>query len=83
MENEQSLTHTKWECKYHIVFIPKCRRKAIYEKLRKHLGGVFRQLAVQKESEILARISHSPSVRQLVRGRITLQRTSQRLPVSP
>jgi putative transposase len=53
MDDYESLKHTKWECKYHIVFIPKCRRKAIYEKLRKHLGGVFRQLAIQKESEIL------------------------------
>jgi REP-associated tyrosine transposase len=46
------LSHTRWECKYHIVFIPKCRRKALYGQLRKHLGEVFRQLAAQKESRI-------------------------------
>ena len=43
MDEYESLSHTKWECKYHVVFIPKCRRKALYEQLRKHLGEVFRQ----------------------------------------
>jgi putative transposase len=50
--DEGSLSHTKWECKYHVVFIPKCRRKTLYEQLRPHLGEVFRQLAGQKESRI-------------------------------
>ena len=48
----RSLQHTKWECKYHIVFIPKYRRKAIYGHLRRELGEVFRTLARQRESEI-------------------------------
>ena len=48
----ESLSHTRWECKYHVVFIPKYRRKAIYEQLRKHLGGIFRGLAQQRESVI-------------------------------
>lgn len=48
----QSLNHTIWECKYHVVFIPKCRRKTLYGKLRKHLGVVFRDLAEQKESRV-------------------------------
>ena len=52
MDKSESLSHTRWECKYHIVFIPKCRRKALYGQLRKHLGDVFRQLASQKESRI-------------------------------
>jgi putative transposase len=52
MEDAASLSHTKWECKYHVVFIPKCRRKALYRELRRHLGEVFRRLAAQKESEI-------------------------------
>jgi len=52
MDKSESLSHTRWECKYHIVFIPKCRRKALYGQLRKHLGEVFRQLAAQKESRI-------------------------------
>jgi len=49
MDDCQSLSHTRWECKYHVVFIPKCRRKALYGELRKHLGEVFRKLAEQKE----------------------------------
>ena len=46
------LAHTVWECKYHVVFIPKCRRKSLYQGLRQHLGPVFRGLALQKESRI-------------------------------
>ncbi len=52
MDDYGSLSHTKWECKYHAVFIPKCRRKTPYGELRKHLGEVFRGLAEQKESRI-------------------------------
>jgi putative transposase len=52
MDQVESLSHTKWECKYHVVFIPKCRRKTLYKELRKHLGEVFRRLAEQKESKI-------------------------------
>ena len=52
MDETSSLNHTKWECKYHVVFIPKCRRKVLYKELRGHLGEVFRQLAKQKESRI-------------------------------
>jgi putative transposase len=52
MDDYESLSHTKWDCKYHVVFIPKYRRKALYEELRQHLGDVFRKLALQKESRI-------------------------------
>ena len=52
MDEMESLSHTKWECKYHVVFIPKGRRKALYAELRKYLGEVFRKLAAQKESRI-------------------------------
>ncbi len=52
MEDAASLSHTKWECKYHVVFIPKCRRRTLYRELRRHLGDVFKQLAAQKESQI-------------------------------
>ena len=52
MDEYKSLCHTKWECKYHVVFIPKCRRKVLYGKLRQHLGEVFRELARRKESQI-------------------------------
>jgi putative transposase len=52
MDDLQSLNHTKWECKYHVVFIPKCRRRTLYVQLRQRLGEVFRTLASQKESKI-------------------------------
>ena len=52
MDEYESLSHTKWERKYHVVFIPKCRRKTLYVQLRLHLGEVFRKLAAQKESRI-------------------------------
>lgn len=53
MDEFESLSHSRWECKYHVVFIPKCRRKTLYVSLRRHLGEVFRQLAQRKECEIL------------------------------
>jgi putative transposase len=52
MDKFESLSHTAWECKYHVVFIPKCRRKVLYGQLRVHLGEVFRKLAAQKESRV-------------------------------
>jgi putative transposase len=52
MEEYQSLNHTKWECKYHVVFIPTCRRKVLYGELRRHLGPVFKTLTAQKESRV-------------------------------
>ena len=52
MDKYESLNHTKWECKYHVVFIPKCRRKVLYEQIRRDLGELFHQLAKQKESRI-------------------------------
>jgi putative transposase len=41
MDEYESLSHTTWTCKYHVVFIPKCRRKTLYLELRRHLGEVF------------------------------------------
>ena len=52
MDEYESLSHTKWECKYHVVFIPKCRKKVLYGELRRHLGELFRKLAGQKECRI-------------------------------
>ena len=52
MDDSESLSHSKWECKYHVVFIPKCRRKTLYEQLRPHLGEVFKRLASCKESRV-------------------------------
>ena len=52
MEEPETLRHTKWDCKYHVVFIPKYRRQALYKELRRHLGDVFRSLAQQKECRV-------------------------------
>jgi putative transposase len=52
MDEYESLSHTRWDCKYHVVFIPKCRRKALYGELRRHLGEVFKKLTAQQESRI-------------------------------
>ena len=53
MNHNKQLNHTTWECKYHLVWIPKYRKKAIYGELRKYLSEVFRELALQKESSII------------------------------
>ena len=53
MKEYQSLEHTRWDCKYHVVFIPKRRKKVIFGKLRKALGEVFRELAVHKEAKVV------------------------------
>jgi putative transposase len=53
MDGTSSLSHTKWECKYHVVWIPKYRKKKLYGQLRKHLGEVFHELARQKECVII------------------------------
>ena len=52
MDEYQSLNHTRWDCKYHVVFIPKGRKKTLFGHVRRDLGEVFRRLAEQKESRI-------------------------------
>ena len=53
MENGHSLSHTKWDCKYHIVWIPKYRKKKLYGELRVYLGALLRELAIQRECTIV------------------------------
>jgi putative transposase len=53
MKEYQSLSHTTWDCKYHVVFIPKCRKQRIFGALRRELGTIFHELAGQKESQIV------------------------------
>jgi putative transposase len=53
MQDENSLAHSVWECKYHVVWIPKYRRKKLYGQLRTYLGERLRELAKQKDSTIL------------------------------
>jgi REP-associated tyrosine transposase len=52
MQTYESLKQTTWECKYHVVFIPKCRRKVLYQGIRRELGLVFRSLAEQWECKV-------------------------------
>ena len=52
MDDYKRLSHSVWECKYHVVFIPKYRRKVLFGRLRQELGDVFRVLARQKECEV-------------------------------
>ena len=52
MTHYRSLNHTRWTCQYHVVFIPKYRKKVIYAELRRHLGEVLRRLAQRRESEV-------------------------------
>lgn len=52
MQQYKTLCHSKWDCKYHVVFIPKYRRKAIYGELRQYLGEVLKTLAAQKQSVV-------------------------------
>ncbi len=53
MNNVSSLNHSRWECKYHVVWIPKYRKKTLYGQLRQYLGEVFKELALSKECEVL------------------------------
>lgn len=52
MDKFESLSHTAWDCRYHVIFVPKCRRRTLCTQLRQHLGEVFRKLAAQKESRV-------------------------------
>ena len=52
-DDESSLSHTRWNCQYHIVFTPKYRRKAIYRKLRRDIGAYLRRLCDYKGVEIV------------------------------
>jgi putative transposase len=58
MYDKQSLSHTMWDCKYHLVWIPKYRKKVIYGELRKYLGEIFRELARQKRMRSNRRASY-------------------------
>ena len=52
MNDYNKLQHSVWECKYHIVFIPKYRKKILFGVLRRDLGSIFKKLAQHKESKI-------------------------------
>jgi len=63
----ESLCHSKWDCKYHIVFIPKGRKKVLYGKIRVYLKQTFHELARQRESEIVSGSLGGDHVHMLIR----------------
>ena len=67
MDDDLSLSHTRWNCKYHIVFIPKYRRKEIYGKLRSDIGQIIRQLCQYKGVEIMEAHAMPDHIHMLVR----------------
>ena len=67
MDDDLSLSHTRWNCKYHIVFIPKYRRKEIYRNLRSDIGQILRQLCAYKGVEIIEAHAMPDHIHMLVR----------------
>ena len=67
MDDDLSLSHTWWNCKYNIVFIPKYRRKEIYGKLRSDIGQILRQLCAYKGVEIMEAHAMPDHIHMLVR----------------
>ena len=67
MSTFESLSHSRWDCKYHVVFVPKCRKKALYGKIRKFLGPVFHELASQRRSQLLEEHRVQDHVHRLIR----------------
>ena len=65
--DENSISHTRWNCTYHIIFIPKYRRKEIYGKLRKDIGEILRQLCGYKGVEIVEANACSDHIHMLLR----------------
>ena len=66
-KDEKSLSHTRWNCKYHIVFTPKYRRKVIYGELRKDIGRILRKLCEMKEVEIIEAHAMPDHIHMLVK----------------
>ena len=66
MKDWQSQAHVKWECKYHVVFIPKYRKKVLYSKVRRRIGGILRQLCRQKEIELVEGKAMSDHIHMLL-----------------
>ena len=63
----ESLSHSRWDCKYHVVFIPKCRKKTLYRKVRTYLGNVFHEFVSQRGSEIIEGYMVQDHVHTLIR----------------
>ena len=68
MNDDTSLSHTRWNCKYHIIFVPKYRRKVIYGKLREEIGTIIRHLCTYKEVEIIEAHAMPDYIHMLVKS---------------
>ncbi|TWI63907.1 putative transposase [Desulfobotulus alkaliphilus] len=66
MYDNQSLSHTRWDCKYHVVWIPKYRKQRIYGAIREHLGKIFHDLAAQRQCKIFEGHLHLDHVHMLL-----------------
>jgi len=66
MNNVSSLNHSRWECKYHVVWIPKYRKKTLYGQLWKYLGEVFKELANSRGCEVIERHMQPDHVHMLI-----------------
>jgi putative transposase len=66
IDEYESLSHPKWECKYNVVFIPTCRSKRLFGQIRPHLGELFHKLAAQKESRLEERRLQPDHVHMLI-----------------
>ena len=62
----KSLSHSRWDCKYHVVFIPKGRKKVLFGKVRKDIGKIFHELAKQKECNIIEGYTKSDHVHMCI-----------------
>ena len=67
MSTDNSLSHTRWNCKYHIVFIPKYRRKEIYGKIKADIGAILRRLCEMKDVEIIEAHAMGDHIHMLVK----------------
>ena len=67
MKDWRSLSHVKWDCQYHVVIIPKYRRKEFYGKLRRRIGEILRELCRQKDLEIVEGKAMSDHIHVLLR----------------
>ncbi len=67
LNDDKSLAHTRWNCKYHLVFTPKYRRKVIYDQLRQDIGKILRKLCEMKEVEIIEAHAMLDHIHMLVR----------------
>jgi hypothetical protein len=83
MDEYESLSHSRWECKYHVVFIPKCRRKVLYGQLRKHLGEVLHRASLEQPPPMFTSMSWSANLLAVVGGGFQIFHFNGASPLTP